>query len=162
KLPDGQVIPDWHWLVTPDYVIVVALTAGGEYLCFRQVKYGVDGTTLAPVGGYIETGEEPLAAAKRELMEEMGCTSEEWVDMGSYRVDGNHGAGMAYLFLARNVRFEVDPSGNDLEEQQLIQLSRLEMQRAMFSGQFKVLSWATAIAMALSIDENTKRWDANG
>jgi ADP-ribose pyrophosphatase len=143
-------------------VIVVALTAGGEYLCFRQVKYGVDGTTLAPVGGYIETGEEPLAAAKRELMEEMGCTSEEWVDMGSYRVDGNHGAGMAYLFLARNVRFEVDPSGDDLEEQQLIQLSRLEMQRAMFSGQFKVLSWATAIAMALSIDENTKRWDANG
>jgi hypothetical protein len=60
------------------------------------------------------------------------------------------------------VRFEVDPSGDDLEEQQLIQLSRLEMQRAMFSGQFKVLSWATAIAMALSIDENTKRWDANG
>jgi ADP-ribose pyrophosphatase len=162
KLPDGQVIPDWHWLVTPDYVIVIAVTEGGEFLCFSQVKYGVEGATLAPVGGYIEPGEEPFLAAKRELLEEMGCISDEWIDMGSFRVDGNHGAGTAYLYLARNVRFVTEPFGDDLEEQHLMHLSRAEVESAMMSGQFKVLSWTTAIAMALSIDEKNRGRGTNG
>ena len=34
QLPDGRVIPDWPWVVTPDYVNVVAITENGGYLCF--------------------------------------------------------------------------------------------------------------------------------
>jgi ADP-ribose pyrophosphatase len=162
KLPEGRVIPDWHWLATPDYVIVVAVTVSSEYLCFRQVKYGVEGTTLAPVGGYIDPGEEPIVAAKRELLEEMGCTSDEWVNMGSYRVDGNHGAGMAYLYLARDVRFVAEPSGGDLEEQQLLHLSRAEVHSAMMDGQFKVLPWTTAMVLALSLDDKDQKRGTNG
>ena len=41
---------------------------------------------------------------------------------------------MAYLFLARNVRFVTEPTGDDLEEQELIHLSRVEVQRAMLDG----------------------------
>ena len=70
ELPDGQVIERWPWIITPDYVIVVAITTAGEFLCFRQTKYSVEGTSLAPTGGYIEPGEDPLEAAKRELLEE--------------------------------------------------------------------------------------------
>jgi ADP-ribose pyrophosphatase len=51
ELPDGQIIPDWPWIITPDYVNVVALTEADEFLCFRQTKYAVDGTSLALVGG---------------------------------------------------------------------------------------------------------------
>lgn len=149
ELPDDRLIPDWHWLVTPDYVIVVAVTLSGEYLCFRQVKYGVEGVTLAPVGGYIEPGEMPIDAAMRELLEEMGCASDDWIDMVSYRVDGNHGAGNAYLFLARNVRFVREATGGDLEEQELIYLKRSEVQRALINGQFKVLPWTAAMALTL-------------
>jgi ADP-ribose pyrophosphatase len=149
-------------LVTPDYVIVIAVTDNGEYLCFRQVKYGVDGVTLAPVGGYIDPGEKPAVAAKRELLEEMGCTSDEWIDMGNYRVDGNHGAGIAYLYLARNVRFAMEPTGRDWEEQELIQLNRSQVQKAMLDGRFKVLPWATAIALALCFDNGHQKRLVNG
>jgi len=82
ELPDGHVITDWPWLITPDYVNVVATTDEDEFLCFRQTKYAVDGTSLAPVGGYLEPGEEPLTAARRELLEETGYQASEWIDLG--------------------------------------------------------------------------------
>ena len=42
ELPDGQVIPNWPWVKTPDYVNVVAMTEDDQFLCFRQVKYGIE------------------------------------------------------------------------------------------------------------------------
>lgn len=149
ELPDGRVIQDWPWLITPDYVNVLAQTAEGDYLCFRQVKYGVEGTTLAPVGGYLEPGEEPLSAAQRELLEETGYEATEWIDLGAYRVDANRGAGMGYLFLARGARRVAEPHADDLEEQHLLHLSGSELAAGLAAGEFKVLSWAMTVAQAL-------------
>ena len=56
EVPDGRIIPDWPWVITPDYINVLAVTDEGKFLCFRQEKYGLVGASLAPVGGYIETG----------------------------------------------------------------------------------------------------------
>ena len=149
ELPDGRVIPDWPWVITPDYVNVIAVTEDGEFLCFRQTKYGVDGTSFAAVGGYIEPGEEPLTAARRELLEETGYEAPEWIDLGHYRVDGNRGAGTAYLFLARGARRVADADADDLEEQDLLHLSRSALEAALAAGEFKLLPWATAVALAL-------------
>lgn len=149
ELPDGQVIDEWPWVVTPDYVNVVVIMADGRFLCFQQVKYAVDGLSLAPVGGYIEPGEDPLVAAQREVLEETGCVADEWIQLGRYPVDGNRGAGVANLFLARGAR-EVQPiNADDLEEQQVVFLTRAEVEAALAKGDFKVLGWATAIALAL-------------
>jgi ADP-ribose pyrophosphatase len=148
-LPDGRVIPDWPWIITPDYVIVLALTQAGEFLCFRQDKYGVQGTTLAPVGGYLEPGEAPLAGAQRELREETGYEASEWVNLGCYRVDGNRGAGTAHLFLARAAYCVSEADADDLEEMELLHLSRSELEAALDGGAFKVLAWTTVVALAL-------------
>jgi ADP-ribose pyrophosphatase len=149
ELPDGRVIENWPWIVTPDYINVVAVTEAGEFLCFRQFKYAVGGTTLALVGGYIEPGEEPLACAQRELLEETGYQAAEWIGLGSYHVDGNRGAGSANLFLARGARRVQERHADDLEEQELLRLSRAEIQATLAAGEFKVLAWAAAVALAL-------------
>ena len=149
QLPDGQVINDWSWVITPDYVNVVAIMEDGRFVVFRQMKYGVDGVALAPVGGYVEPGETPLDAAKRELLEESGCEAESWLDLGQYRVDGNRGAGTAHLYLAQGARRVADRDADDLEEQELVLLSRAEVETALAAGQFKVLAWTTAVALAL-------------
>ena len=149
ELADGRVISEWPWVITPDYVNVFAVTEREEFLCFRQVKYGVEGTSLAPVGGYIEPDEDPLDAAKRELLEETGYEALDWIHLGSYRVGGNRGFAMAHLFLARGARYVTEPDADDLEEQELLRLSRSEVEAALEAAEFKVLPWATVVALAL-------------
>jgi F420 biosynthesis protein FbiB-like protein len=148
-LPDGRVIHDWPWVITPDYVNVVAETGSGDFLFFRQTKYAIDGPALAPVGGYLEPHEDPLHAAQRELLEETGHAAAEWVALGTFVVDANRGAGTAHLFLARGARRVADPTADDLEEQRMLTLTRAEMESALRTGEFRCVSWATVVALAL-------------
>jgi ADP-ribose pyrophosphatase len=149
ELPDGRVIAGWPWLVTPDFCSIVAETEDGRMICFRQFKYAVQGTSLAPAGGYMETGEEPLAAAQRELLEETGYQAAEWIALGSYPVDGNRGAGTGHLFLARGARLVADIWPDDLEEQELLLLTRAELRVALLDGQVRLLPWVALFALAL-------------
>jgi ADP-ribose pyrophosphatase len=128
ELPNGEIIEDWDWVVTPDYVNIAVMTIDGLFVCFRQTKYAVEGTSLAPVGGYLEPGEFPLDAAQRELLEETGYRAPEWMYLGRYAVDGNRGAGNAYLFLAKHARPIKEVLSDDLEEQQMVLLTCSEVQ----------------------------------
>jgi ADP-ribose pyrophosphatase len=149
ELPDGSIVEGWPWIVGREYVNVVAVTGNGAFLVFRQVKYGVGGVSLAPVGGYLDEDEEPLTAARRELLEETGHEAADWVPLGCYVLDGNRGGGHGHLFLARGARKVAEPDADDLEEQELLTLSRAEVEAALLAGEFKVLSWATVVALAL-------------
>lgn len=150
RLPDGRLIPDWSWVVAPDAAIVIAVTEDGQFLCFRQTKYAVEGTTLAPVGGMLEMGGAPIDAARRELREEMGYEAGEWVNLGNYVLDPNRGVGTMHLFLALNARRVAEPDSDDLEDQELLLLSRAEIEHALREGAFKVVAWSAVVAMALN------------
>ncbi len=150
KLPDGQVIPDWAWIRIPDAAIVLAATEDEQFLCFRQTKYAVTGTTLAPVGGMLEPGETAIDAAKRELLEETGYTAADWIGLGSHILDPNRGIASMHLFLALNAKRAVEPGSDDLEDQELIFLSRKELAQALAAGEFKVLAWSAVVALSLN------------
>lgn len=59
-------------------------------------------------GGRMEEDEEPLDAAKRELLEETGLTSDEWELYKEYGSEGKIIWPM-YLFIARNCRQTAEP-----------------------------------------------------
>ncbi len=44
-------------------------------MVFNQKKYTIPGETLLSVGGFIDNGESPLMAAKREVLKELGLGS---------------------------------------------------------------------------------------
>jgi ADP-ribose pyrophosphatase len=149
QLPDGRIIEEWPWVDTPSFVNVVAETEDGRFLCFRQSKYAVEGISMSVPGGYLEPDEEPLIAIQRELREETGYVADQWLFLGSYVVDGNRGSGTANLFLARGAHYMQAIDADDLEEQELLLLTRAELAAALAAGEFKVLPWAANVALAL-------------
>jgi ADP-ribose pyrophosphatase len=149
QLPDGSVIERWPWVVTPDFVNVMAITSEQHFVMFEQVKYGFSGISLAPVGGYIEAGEAPLSAAKRELLEETGFQADRWTPLGTFRVDPCRGAGMGHFFLAENACQVAAPDADDLEEQRLVYLDLHELDNALDTQRIKALAWSTIVLLAL-------------
>lgn len=148
-LPGGKRVEDWQWIKTPDFVNVVAVTEAGEFICLRQQKYAVDGITLAIVGGYVDEGENPRLAAERELREETGTRSAKWTNLGSYAVDGNRGCGSGHLFLAENCGHVGGEVADDLEDQETLYLSREDVKKSLLKGDFGVMPWVAALALAL-------------
>jgi ADP-ribose pyrophosphatase len=145
-----RTIEDWAWVETPDYVCVLPIFDDGRCLCFEQCKYGVEGTTLSTVAGLIDPGENPLMAAKRELREEASLEASNWVPLGGFRVDGNRGAGIAHLFLARELHPTADKhASDDIEPMSEVYLDRTGLLKALSEGKFKILAPAALAALAL-------------
>ena len=67
----------------PDWVNVLALTPCGRLVMVNQFRYGVDCFSWEIPGGVIERGEDPVAAALRELQEETGYVGKSARLLGS-------------------------------------------------------------------------------
>jgi 8-oxo-dGTP pyrophosphatase MutT (NUDIX family) len=65
---------DFIVIDAPDWVNVLALTPDRRLVLVRQFRFGIDDFSLEIPGGVMERGEDPLAAAQRELREETGYT----------------------------------------------------------------------------------------
>ena len=100
--------------------------------------------------GMLEPNEKPSDAAKRELLEEMGYDSSDWVSLGNHILDPNRGIATVHLFLAFNAKQVAEPNSDDLEDQELLLLSRDEIEAALNAGEFKILAWSAVVAMSLN------------
>ncbi|MBN1230890.1 MAG: NUDIX hydrolase [Anaerolineales bacterium] len=154
QLPNGKLVGDWGWVITPDFVNILTCTSEKELLIFRQGKYGYHGLGYAPAGGYIEPGEDPLSAAQRELLEEMGYRSSNWVHLYSGIMDPNRGVATGHLFLALEAEYAGNIPSDDLEEQELIRVTQDQAAEFLANGEFKVLAWALNIALGLEYLRN--------
>ena len=147
-LPDGRVVEAFYVLEMPDYALVVP-TLNDRVLVQRSYKHGARRTGLHVPAGYLEPGENPLAGAQRELLEETGYTSDNWEELGTFANDGNRGAGHAHVFRAREIRKVTAPTSTDLEQAENFLMPREELVQALRRGDVPVLSSAAAIALAL-------------
>jgi ADP-ribose pyrophosphatase len=150
-LPNGRVIDEFLSVKTRDFAMVVAFTADGRIVMERSYKHGVRRVALSLPAGYLEPGEDPVAAAKRELLEETGYAADDWKPIGRWTVDGNYGVCMEHAFVARGARKVGEPAHDDLEEIAIELHSREEVIEALRSGDIAQLSSAAALGVALAL-----------
>jgi ADP-ribose pyrophosphatase len=82
KLPDGSTATR-EYVVHPGAVVVIPLLDDGRVLLERQFRYPMGRVMIEfPAGKLDVQGEDRLACARRELLEETGYTAREWAHAG--------------------------------------------------------------------------------
>jgi len=148
RLPDGRTLDDYHRMRLTDFAGVFAETADGKVLVERQYKHGIGKVSLTLPAGMIEEGEDPLAGARRELLEETGYAADDWRALGCFVVNSNYGCGTAHLFAARNARPVAAACSGDLEEMTLGLMTVADVVAAAKRGEIRALSSMTTLALA--------------
>jgi 8-oxo-dGDP phosphatase len=92
-------------VVHPGAVGVIALDAGGRVLLLQQYRHAVRRLLWEPPAGLLdEPGEDPLAAAKRELYEEAHLQAARWDVLLDVFTSPGMSDEAVRIYLARDVR----------------------------------------------------------
>ena len=103
QLSDGAVIEDFYTVTIPDAAMVAAITPEGKILLKTEFRYAIGEDVIECPAGMFEKDEtDPLAVAKRELLEETGYTSDSWTYLGSTLESTSKLTNRMHLFLAKD------------------------------------------------------------
>lgn len=122
------------------------ITRGDEVLLVRHT-YGERGAWDLPGGG-IKRGEEPLAAARREMREELGLDIEDWIELGDFFAKYEHRKDTMYCFRA--VVHDVAPVADRVEiaETRWFPIAAPPQRRGGFVRRILAMSQAAAATTA--------------
>lgn len=81
RLPDGRESAR-EFIRHPGAVMIVPLLDDGRLLLERQYRYPMERVMLEFPAGKLDPGEDKLACAQRELLEETGYRATEWAHAG--------------------------------------------------------------------------------
>ncbi len=95
-------------LVRPDTVTVYGILPDGKILLTEQEQPG-KALFVSPTGGRVDPGEDPLTAAKRELLEESGYEADVW-ELWMVSVPYTKIAWSIHTFVAKGLRKVSDQS----------------------------------------------------
>lgn len=102
EFPDGRIIEPYYVVELPDWSIIFVVTTDEKIVLVRQYRYPVDQVTYELPGGVIDKGEDPKAAAIREMQEETGYHSDEVEFVCQLFPNPAINDNTAYFFLAKN------------------------------------------------------------
>jgi ADP-ribose pyrophosphatase len=148
RLPDGRVIDDYYQVRLTDFAAIFAETKEGRILVLRQYKHGAGRVCLSLPGGHREDGEDWQACAERELLEETGHAGGSWRKLGHFVQNDTRYCGEARYYIARDCVPVAPVAHGDLEEMQLIHMSRAELMAAARRGEFASIGQIALVALA--------------
>lgn len=91
---------------------ILPLTDQDEIYLVKQYRYALDREILELPAGKLEAGEDPLAAARRELEEECGLTADRFLDLHPIYPTVGYDDEVIYCYLATGLhpaQMHLDP-----------------------------------------------------
>lgn len=137
----------YYYFQLDDYVSVIAINERNEVAFVRQFRPTLNIETLELPGGIIEHGQSTLEAAHKELLEETGLGSIEFItEFKPLYIDSVRLSLRNHTVVLRTSTENIAPSESNT---QLIWVHRDELLEVLESGQISLESHSGAIAKAL-------------
>lgn len=102
RLPNGETTLR-EFIRHPGAVVVIPLFEDGRVLLERQFRYPIGRTVLEFPAGKIDAGEDILACAQRELLEETGYSARNWQYVCQFHNALGYSDELLSIFLARDL-----------------------------------------------------------
>lgn len=135
EMPDGKIVDAYYVVELPPSVCALAITEDGKVLMAKQYRHPLEETLMELPGGFVDEGEEPSNAIRRELLEETGhgFSSIEYVG----KVTANPGllTGYTYLYLAQGGKKIASQSLDHNEEIEVLMIPLEEVREMLFKNE---------------------------
>ena len=103
---------NYYVLNIPDSSVILPITKNNEFIIIKQFRESLDNYSLELPAGFIDENETPQQAAERELFEETGYISKEFIYLGIGRLMINRTNSVQHLFAAKNINQKSKPKEN--------------------------------------------------
>ncbi|NJO39632.1 MAG: NUDIX hydrolase [Cyanobacteria bacterium CRU_2_1] len=135
RLPN-QAEGDWECIRHPGGALAVPITSDGKLVLVRQYRFTVQGRLLEFPAGTVESGEAPLATAKREIEEETGYRAHQWRNLGKFFLAPGYSDEIIYAFLAQELeKLDAPPNTDEDEDLETVLMTVQELEQAIMDGE---------------------------
>ncbi|MBU8538523.1 NUDIX hydrolase [Falsiroseomonas tokyonensis] len=105
RTASGQEIAPWYVLDYPEWCAVVALDEADRLVMVRQWRHGAQSWSLELPGGVMDAEDaDPIAAARRELLEETGFGGGAWTYLYAGHANPAIQTNRLHIVLATGIR----------------------------------------------------------
>jgi ADP-ribose pyrophosphatase len=135
RLPDGRTVT-WERVAHPGAVGMVPLKEDGKVVMVRQYRHAVRGVILEIPAGKLDSGEDPVDCANRELAEETGMKAAEMIPLSEFYNSPGYSDERFFAYLARGL----SPAPGEAEEDEFLELVEIDLDSAtslIASGQIR-------------------------
>ncbi len=144
QLPNGKILDDYYIWQDKSVAQVIPVTKDYKLILEKQYKHAVGEFMIEYPAGYIDENEIPFEAAKRELLEETGYTSDSISFLAKFNHNPSKELGNIYMFIAKDVFLKQKPVLEITEDIELLTLSFEEVYRMIMKGEI----WSTGTVAA--------------
>ncbi len=133
RLPNGKSSVR-EYISHPGAVVIMAFLDNGDLLFERQFRYPLRQVFLELPAGKIDAGEDILATAQRELLEETGYVASEWRYVGVMHPCIGYSDERIEIFSAHGLRHTGDRQLDHNEFLDVVELSPAAAKNAVWQG----------------------------
>jgi 8-oxo-dGTP pyrophosphatase MutT (NUDIX family) len=148
--PEGLTIDPYYVLEYPDWVHMVLLDSEDRILVTRAYRHGMGKISIEIPCGSIEASDDsPLAAARRELLEETGYGGGEFIPVGDFSPNPANHNNRIHCFLVMDASQQCEPINDPYERIDCELIKLKELADLIDSGDFHQSMHIASILLSL-------------